>query len=101
MAEESCACYFSRVTREYVRSSGHSPDDSPSSHHNRQTASETLFEVARAVQFCLEDGIGRADAQKVVDHFGPSASPGGTLGGVTRPSGRGRRDTNAPSGRHI
>jgi hypothetical protein len=101
MAEESCACYFSRVTREYVRSSGHSPDDSPSSHHNRQTASETLSEVARAVQFCVEDGIGRADAQKVVDHFGPSASPGVTLGGVTRPSGRGRRDTNAPSGRHI
>src|SRR5215217_5209306 len=45
MAGESCACYFSRVTREYVRSSGPSSDDSPGSHRSRQTASETLSEA--------------------------------------------------------
>ena len=55
-AEESCACYFSRVTREYVRSSGPSSDDSPGSHHTRQTASETLSEVVQAVPFLVEDG---------------------------------------------
>jgi hypothetical protein len=56
MAGESCACYFSRVTREYVRTSGPSSDDSPGSHHTRQTASETLAESVRAVPFLVEDG---------------------------------------------
>jgi hypothetical protein len=91
MAEESCACYTSRVTREYVRSSGPSSDDSPGSHHPRQTASETLSEVVRAVPFFVEDETGRVevhpegsevDARKVVDRFEPSASPGFTLGGA-------------------
>ena len=63
MAEESCACYFSRVTREYVRSSGPSSDDSPGSHHSRQTASETLSEVVRAAPFFVEDGTGRVEVQ--------------------------------------
>jgi hypothetical protein len=94
MAEESCACYFSRVTREYVRSSGPSSDDSPGSHHTRQTASETLSEVVRAVPFLVEDGTGRVevhpqgsevDALKVVDRFEPSTSPGFTLGGAPVP----------------
>jgi hypothetical protein len=91
MARESSACYFSRVTREYVRSSGPSSDDSPGSHRSRQTASETLSEVARAVPFFVEDGTGRVevhpegsevDAKEVVDRFEPSASPGFTLGGA-------------------
>ena len=94
MAQESCACYVSRVTREYVRSSGHSTDDTPGSHHSRQTASETLSESVRAVPFFVEDGTGRVevhpqgsevDAQKVVDRFEPSASPGFTLGGAPVP----------------
>jgi hypothetical protein len=94
MAEESCACYFSRVTREYVRSSGPSSDDSPGSHHSRQTASETLSEVVRAAPFFVEDGTGRVevdpqgsevDAKEVVDRFEPSASPGFTLGGAPVP----------------
>ncbi|MDQ3437536.1 MAG: E3 ubiquitin ligase family protein [Actinomycetota bacterium] len=94
MAEETCACYFSRVTREYVRSSGHSSDDSPGSHHSRQTASETLSESVRAVPFFVEDSTGRVevhpqgsevDAQEVVDRFEPSASPGFTLGGAPVP----------------
>ena len=94
MAKESCACYFSRVTREYVRSSGHSTDDTPGSHQPRQTASETLSESVRAVPFFVEDGTGRVevhpqgsevDAQKVVDRFEPSASPGFTLGGAPVP----------------
>ena len=94
MAEESCACYFSRVTREYVRSSGPSSDDSPSPHHTRQTASETLSKVVRAVPFFVEDGTGRVevhpqgsevDAKEVVDRFEPSASPGFTLGGAPLP----------------
>ena len=92
MAGESCACYFSRVTREYVRSSGHSSEDSPGSHHSRQTASEALSEVVRAVPFFVEDGTGKVevhpqgsevDARKVVDRFETSASPGFTLGGAT------------------
>lgn len=91
MADVSCACYVSRVTREYVRSSGHSTDDSPGSHHSRQTASETLSESVRTVPFSVEDPTGRVevhpegsevDAQKVVDRFEPSASPGFTLGGT-------------------
>jgi hypothetical protein len=90
IAEENCACYVSRVTREYVRSSGHSSDDSPGSHHSRQTASETLSEIVRAVPFFVEDGTGRVevhpqgsevDAKEVVDRFEPSASPGFALGG--------------------
>ena len=90
MAEESCACYISRVTREFVRSSGSSSDDTPGSHHSRQTASETLAESVRAVPFFVEDGTGKVevhpqgsevDAQEVVDRFEPSASPGFTLGG--------------------
>ena len=94
MAEESCACYISRVTREYVRSSGPSSDDSPGSHHSRQTASETLSEVVRAVPFFVEDSTGKVevhpqgsevDAQEVVDRFEPSASPGFTLGGAPVP----------------
>ena len=94
MAEESCACYFSRVTREYVRSSGSSSDDSPGSHHSRQTASETLSEIVRTVPFFVEDSTGRVeinpqgsevDARKVVDRFEPSASPGFTLGGAPVP----------------
>lgn len=94
MAEESCACYFSRVTREYVRSSGPSSDDSPGSHRSGQTSSETLSESVRAVPFFVEDGTGavevhpegsEVDAQKVVDRFEPSASPGFTLGGVPVP----------------
>jgi hypothetical protein len=94
MAEVSCACYVSRVTREYVRSSGYSSDDTPASHHSRQTASETLSESVRAVPFFVEDGTGRVevhpqgsevDAQKVVDRFEPSASPGFTLGGAPVP----------------
>jgi len=94
MAEENCACYVSRVTREYVRSSGPSSDDSPGSHHSRQTASETLSESVRVVPFFVEDGTGKVevhpqgsevDAQKVVDRFEPSASPGFTLGGVPVP----------------
>jgi hypothetical protein len=94
IAEESCACYVSRFTREYVCSSGSSPDDTPGSHHSRQTASETLTEIVRAVPFFVEDGTGRVevhpqgsevDAQKVVDRFEPSASPGFTLGGTPVP----------------
>ena len=94
MAQESCACYFSRVTREYVRSSGPSSDDTPGSHHPGQTASETLSEVARAVPFFVEDATGRVevhpqgsevDAKKVVDRFEPSASPGFALGGAPVP----------------
>jgi hypothetical protein len=94
MAEESCACYLSRVTREYVRSSGPSSDDTPGSHRSRQTASETLSEVARAVPFFVEDGTGRVevhpqgsevDAKRLVDRFEPSASPGLTLGGAPVP----------------
>ncbi len=94
MAEESCACYISRVTREYVRSSGPVSDDSPGSHRSGQTSSETLSESVRAVPFFVEDGTGRVevhpegsevDAQKVVDHFEPSASPGFTLGGAPVP----------------
>jgi hypothetical protein len=94
MARESSACYFSRVTREYVRSSGPSSDDSPGSHHTRQTASETLSEIVRAVPFFVEDGTGRVevhpqgsevDAKEVVDRFEPSASPGFALGGVPVP----------------
>jgi hypothetical protein len=91
MAEESCACYFSRVTREFVRSSGSSSDNNtPGSHHSRQTASETLAESVRAVPFFVEDVTGKVevhpqgaevDAQEVVDRFEPSASPGFTLGG--------------------
>ena len=61
MAEVSCACYVSRVTREYVRSSGHSTDDTPGSHQPRQTASETLSEIVRAVPFFVEDGTGRVE----------------------------------------
>jgi E3 Ubiquitin ligase len=91
MAEVSCACYFSRVTREYVRSSGPSSDDSPDSHQSRQTASETLAESVQAVPFFVEDSTGKVevrpqgsevDAQEVVDRFEPSASPGFTLGGA-------------------
>ena len=91
MAEESCACYLSRVTREYVRSSGPSSDDTPGSHRSRQTAAETLSEVARAVPFFVEDGTGRVevhpqgsevDAKRLVDRFERSASPGFTLGGA-------------------
>jgi E3 Ubiquitin ligase len=94
IAEESCACYVSRVTREYVRSSGSSPDDTPGSHHSRQTASETLSEIVQAVPFFVEDGTGRVevhpqgsevDAQKVVDRFEPSASPEVTLGDAPVP----------------
>jgi hypothetical protein len=94
MAEVSCACFFSRVTREYVRSSGTSFDDSPGSHHSRQTASETLSEIVRAVPFFVEDSTGRVevhpqgsevDAKEVVDRFEPSASPGFTLGGAPVP----------------
>jgi hypothetical protein len=94
MAEESCACYLSRVTREYVRSSGPSSDDTPGSHRSRQISSETLSEVARAVTFFVEDETGRVevhpegsevDAKKVVDRFEPSASPGFTLGGAPVP----------------
>jgi hypothetical protein len=94
MAEESCACYFSRVTREYVRSSGPSSDDSPGSHHTRQTASETLSESVQAVPFFVEDATGKVevhpqgsevDAQEVVDRFEPSANPGFTLGGAPVP----------------
>ena len=90
MAEESCACYISRVTREFVRSSGSSSDNTPGSHHSRQTGSETLSKNAQAVPFFVEDSTGRVevhpqgsevDAQKVVDRFEPSASPGFTLGG--------------------
>jgi hypothetical protein len=90
MAEESCACYISRVTREYVRSSGPSSDDSPGSHRSGQTSSETLSESVRAVPFFVEDETGKVevhpegsevDAQKVVDRFEPTASPGFTLGG--------------------
>ena len=90
MAEESCACYISRVTREFVRSSGSSSDDTPGSHHSRQTGSETLSKNARAVPFFVEDSTGRVevhpqgaevDAEKVVDRFEPSASTGFTLGG--------------------
>jgi hypothetical protein len=91
MAGESCACYISRVTREFVRSSGSSSDDdTPGSHHSRQTGSETLSKNARAVPFFVEDSTGRVevhpqgaevDAQEVVDRFEPSASPGFTLGG--------------------
>ena len=91
MAEESCACYISRVTREFVRSSGSSSDDTPGSHHSRQTGSETLSKNAQAVPFFVEDSTGRVevhpqgsevDALKVVDRFEPSASPGFTLGGA-------------------
>jgi hypothetical protein len=94
MAEERCACYISRVTREYVRSSGHSSDDTPGSHQPRQTASETLSESVRAVPFFVEDSTGKVevhpegsevDARKVVDRFEPSASPGFTLGGAPVP----------------
>ena len=94
MAGENCACYFSRVTREYVRSSGHSSDDTPGSHQPRQTASETLSEVVRAVPFSVEDSTGKVevhpqgsevDAKEVVDRFEPSASPGFTLGGAPVP----------------
>jgi hypothetical protein len=94
MAEESCACYISRVTREYVRSSGPVSDDSPGSHRSGQTASETLSESVRAVAFFVEDETGRVevhpegsevDAQKVVDRFESSASPGVTLGGAPVP----------------
>jgi E3 Ubiquitin ligase len=100
MAQESCACYVSRVTREYVRSSGPSSDDSPGSHHSRQTASETLSEIVRAVPFFVEDGTGKVevhpqgsevDARKVVDRFKPSASPGFTLGGAPVPFGEDAR----------
>jgi hypothetical protein len=91
MAELSCACYISRVTREYVRSSGPSSDDSPGSHRSGQTSSETLSDSVRAVPFFVEDRTGRVevhpqgsevDAQEVVDRFEPSASPGFTLGGA-------------------
>jgi hypothetical protein len=94
MAQESCACYLSRVTREYVRSSSSSTDDTPGSHQPRQTSSETLSESVRAVPFFVEDSTGKVevhpqgsevDAQKVVDRFEPSASPGFTLGGVPVP----------------
>jgi hypothetical protein len=95
MARESCACYISRVTREYVRSSGTSSDDTPGgSHQPRQTASETLSEVARSVPFFVEDGTGRVevhpqgaevDAKRLVDRFEPSASAGFTLGGAPVP----------------
>jgi hypothetical protein len=94
MAEESCACYISRVTREFVRSSGSSSDDTPGSHHSRQTGSETLSKNARAVPFFVEDGTGKVevhpqgsevDAKEVVDRFERSASPGFTLGGVPVP----------------
>jgi E3 Ubiquitin ligase len=94
MAEESCACYLSRVAREYVRSSGPSSDDTPGSHRSRQISSETLSEVARAVTFFVEDETGRVevhpegsevDAKKVVDRFEPSASPGFSLGGTPVP----------------
>ena len=94
MAEESCACYVSRVTREFVRSPGPSTDYTPGSHQPRQTASETLSDSVRAVPFFVEDGTGRVevhpqgsevDAKKVVDRFEPSASPGFTLGGVPVP----------------
>jgi hypothetical protein len=94
MAEESCACYVSRVTREYVRSSSSSTDDRPGSHQPRQTASETLSESVRAVPFFVEDSSGKVevhpegsevDARKVVDRFEPSASPGFTLGGAPVP----------------
>ncbi len=61
MAEVSCACYVSRVTREFVRSSGHSTDDTPGSHQPRQTGSETLSKNARAVPFFVEDGTGRVE----------------------------------------
>jgi hypothetical protein len=94
MAEESCACYISRVSREYVRSSGHSSDDTPGSHQPRQTASETLSESIQAVPFFVEDRTGKVevhpqgsevDAKEVVDRFEPSASPGFTLGGAPVP----------------
>jgi hypothetical protein len=94
MAEESCACYVSRVTRGYVRSSGSSSDNSPGSHHSRQTASETLSKNVRAVPFFVEDSTGKVevhpegseiDADRVVDRFEPSASPGFTLGGTPVP----------------
>lgn len=94
MAQESCACYVSRVTREYVQSSRDSSDDVPGSHQSRQTASETLSKVTRAVPFFVEDETGRVevhpqgsevDARRVVDRFEPSASPGFTLGGAPVP----------------
>jgi hypothetical protein len=94
MAEVSCACYISRVTREFVRSSGSSSDDTPGSHHSRQTGSETLSKNARAVPFFVEDSTGKVevhpqgsevDAEKVVDRFEASASPGFTLGGTPVP----------------
>ena len=86
MAGRSCAYFNSRVTREYVGSNG---DNTGS---NR--LSETLSENVRAVPFFVEDATGKVqvypqgaevDAQRVVDRFEPSASPGFSLGGVPVP----------------
>jgi hypothetical protein len=86
LAGESCACFISRVTREYERSAG--------SDHHRQRASETLAETVQAVPFSVEDATdeiqvypegSEVDGKKVVDRFERSASPGFALGGVAVP----------------
>ena len=86
MAEVRCAYFDSRVTREYSRAN----DDDAASNRS----SETLAESVRAVAFFVEDGTGNVrvhpegsevDAQKAVDRFETSASPGFTLGGVRVP----------------
>jgi hypothetical protein len=86
LAGESCACFVSRVTREYEESTG--------SQHYRRRASETLAETVQAVPFSVEDATGEVyvypegsevDGKKVVDRFESSASPGIALGGVAVP----------------
>jgi E3 Ubiquitin ligase len=89
LAGESCACFVSRVTREYEESTAAS-----GSRRYRRRASETLAENAQAVPFSVEDATGEVqvhpegsevDGKKVVDRFEPSANPGFALGGVAVP----------------
>ena len=86
MAQESCAYFLSRVTREYL---GSGAEDAGS-----DRLSETLSEEVRAVPFFVEDDTGEVrvhpegsevDARTAVDRFEPSASPGFALGGVPVP----------------
>src|SRR5215211_3764727 len=87
MAEESCACYLSRVAREYVRSSGPFSDGTPGSHRSRQISSETLSEVARAVTFFVEDAPRRVG--------GRCQESGGPLRALRQPGVHPRRHPGA------
>jgi E3 Ubiquitin ligase len=90
MAQESCACFISRVTREYETSTAPTSEG----RRYRQRATETLAETAQAVPFSVEDATGevyvypegsKVDGKKVVDRFEDSANPGFTLGGAAVP----------------